>query len=142
VIAIRCRSAAVRLARADRLIIERRRQIEPGEHAVLETRDSGDPIAGEGENGKAGRVADPVGGAKVGPEFRLTICSRRNELIGAALADESRVQAGSGIAAVILVRNRRHGDADVVREQGRASMSADAYARTNFSTSSCSAGES
>ena len=38
-------TVAIRPALAD--VIERRRQIEPGEHAVLEARDGGDPIAGE-----------------------------------------------------------------------------------------------
>ena len=54
---------------------ERSRQPEPWEHAVVEAGEGADTVAGEGEDEQAGSMADVGGGAKVGPERRLTIGS-------------------------------------------------------------------
>src|SRR5215471_18543584 len=59
---------------------ERSRQPEPWEHAVVEAGAGADPVAGEGEDDEADRMADAGGGAKVGPERRLAIGSRRDEV--------------------------------------------------------------
>ena len=59
------------------LFRERARQPEPWEQAVVEARHGTDPIAGEGQDEKAGPAADTsVGRAKIDPERRLTIRTR------------------------------------------------------------------
>src|SRR6266508_3610103 len=55
---------------------KRSRQPEPWEHAAVEAGEGADPVAGEGEDEQAGSMADAGGGAKVGPERRLTVGTR------------------------------------------------------------------
>ena len=57
------------------------------------------------------------GGAKVGPERRLTSRARRHEVVPPA-ADEAGEEAAHDVAALVLQRNWRHGDADIGGEQG------------------------
>ncbi len=66
-----------------------------------------DPVAGEGEYEEAGSMADAGGGAKVGPERRLTIGSRRHEINPPARAEDAGEEAGDNVAALVFERNRR-----------------------------------
>src|SRR5260370_5285243 len=107
------------LVYADLSARERRRQPEPWEHAVIEAGDGADPVAGEGEDEEAGSVADAAGrGAQVRRERRLTIGSRRHEVMRSARADDAGVEAGHGVAALVFEGNWWHGDEDVGGEQG------------------------
>ena len=80
---------------------ERSRQPEPWEHAVVEASHGADPIAGESEDEEAGPMADACGGAKVGPERRLTIRPRRHEVVPPA-AHDAGAETGNDLAAVIF----------------------------------------
>ena len=62
-------------------------------------------------------MADAGGGAKVGPERRLTIGSRRHEVNPPARAEDAGEEAGHVVAALVLEGNRWHGDVDIVGEQ-------------------------
>jgi hypothetical protein len=75
---------------------ERTRQAEPWQHAVVEAGEGADLVAGEGEDDEAGPVADAGVGAKVGPERRLTIGSRRHEV---DLRPEPKMLAKRRVAA-------------------------------------------
>jgi len=95
------------------------RQPEAWEHAVVEAGDGADAVAGEREDEEvAGPVADAGRAAKVGPERRLTISSRRHEVIPPAGAEEVGVEAGHEVAALVFEGNRWHGDEDIGGEQG------------------------
>src|SRR6266508_50570 len=97
---------------------ERSRQPEPWEHAVVEAGEGADPVAGEGEDEQAGPMADAAGGAKVGPERRLTVGSRRDEVNPPARVEDAGEEPGHDVAALVFEGNRWHGDVDIVGEQG------------------------
>ncbi len=64
-------------------------------------------------------MADAAGrGAQVRRERRLTIGSRRHEVMRSARADDAGVEAGHGVAALVFEGNWWHGDEDVGGEQG------------------------
>ena len=80
---------------------------------------------------QAGPVSDPGGGTQVGPERRLTVGPRRYEVEPPARADHARVKASHDIEALILERERRHREEDVVREQGDQRVQIAGLVRTN-----------
>jgi hypothetical protein len=81
---------------------ERSRQPEPWEHAVVEAGEGADPVAGEGEDEQAGPMADAGGGAKVGPERRLAVGSRRHQVNPPARAEDAGEEAGHDVAALVF----------------------------------------
>src|SRR6266540_6588529 len=97
---------------------KRSRQPEPWEHAVVEAGEDADPVAGEGEDEQAGSMADAGGGAKIGPERRLTVGSRQHEVNPPARAEDAGEKAGHNVAALVFEGNRWHGEVDIVGEQG------------------------
>src|SRR5262249_3545204 len=96
---------------------ERLRQPEPWKNAALEADQSADAIAAKGEDVEPGPVADAARGrAKVSPKRRLTIRTRRHEVVG-SVAHEAGAEARHGVTSVVFERNGWHGHADVSGEQ-------------------------
>ena len=62
-------------------------------------------------------MADPGGRAKVRPERRLTVGSRRYEVEPPARADHASIEASHDVDALVLERERRHREEDIVGEQ-------------------------
>jgi hypothetical protein len=117
---------------------------ERAERSVVEAGDDADLVAGDGEHQEPCPVTDCINRrTQVAAERRLTIRSRRHEVVSAVRANDCRVEAFNAIASVVLERNGRHRDTDILGEQGDPCGDiACWYAQTNFSTSACSAGES
>ena len=67
---------------------------------------------------QAGPVADAGRGAQVGPECRLTVGSRGDEVKPWAGAENAGAQAGHGVAALVFKGNRWHGAEGIVGQQG------------------------
>src|SRR6266700_7035616 len=86
---------------------ERSRQPEPREHGVLKAGHGADPVAGKREHEEADPVADAVGGAQVGPERRLTVGSRRDEVEPPARAEQAGAEAGHDVSTLVLEGHRR-----------------------------------
>jgi hypothetical protein len=63
-------------------------------------------------------VADAGRGAQVGPESRLTIGSRRDEVKPSARTKDAGTQAGHDLAALVFEGNRWHRDEDIVGQKG------------------------
>jgi len=63
-------------------------------------------------------VANAGRGAQVGPERRLTVGSRRDEIKPSARAKDAGAQAGHDVAALVFEGNRWHGDKDFIRQKG------------------------
>src|SRR4029453_5865805 len=102
--------------------LERSRQPEPWEQAVVEAGHGADPVAAEGEDDEADPVADAARGAQVGSERRLTVGSRRAPGGARALTEDAGEQAGHDVAALVFEGNRWDGDEDIVGEQGDQSV--------------------
>src|SRR5262245_25473467 len=85
---------------------------------MVEAGDGADSVAGEGEDEEAGPAAHAGRGAQVEPERRLTIRSRRHEVIRPARAEEAGVEAGHEVAALVFEGNGWHGDGNIGGEQG------------------------
>jgi hypothetical protein len=66
---------------------------EPCEYTTFEAGHGADPIAGEGENVKAGPMADAGRRAQIGPQRRLTVGSRRHEIEPPACAEDAIAEA-------------------------------------------------
>jgi hypothetical protein len=68
-------------------------------------------------------------GAEVGPERQLAVRARRHEVIGPVPAEDGGVEAGHVGPALVFEGNRRHGDVDVVGQQGDqgVDIAGDAY---------------
>jgi riboflavin biosynthesis pyrimidine reductase len=98
---------------------ERSRQPEPWQHAVVETGHGADLIAGKGQDVKAGPVVDAVRGAQVGPERRLTVRSRPDEVKPAARAEQLKQELSGDLvipASFQLIRTLlEHDQVDELR---------------------------
>src|SRR5215469_10418329 len=97
---------------------ERSRQPEPRQHAVVEAGHGAYPIAGKGEHVEAGRVADSGRDAQVCPERGVAVGSGRHEVESAARTELAGAVAGHEFTALVSEGLRRHGDEDVVGQQG------------------------
>src|SRR5260221_9088940 len=93
------------------------RQPEPWEHTIFEAGHGADSLAGEGEDEQTGSMADAGGSAKVGPERRLTIGSRRHEVERPARVEEAGEKAGHNVPALVFERHRWHRHEYVVRQK-------------------------
>src|SRR5215831_3035817 len=95
-------------------------EAEPGEHAVVEPRDAADPAAGQGEDLQPRRAGDArVGVPDVGAEGGLAVGAGRDHPVGAALPEGHHTQEPRRqLTALVLQRDRRHAQQDVVGEQG------------------------
>ena len=84
---------------------------------AIKARQRADPVAGERENDEADSGTDAAGCAKVGPERRLAVGARRDEVEPPARAEDAREQRRRRIAALVFKRNRRHRNEHIVGEQ-------------------------
>ncbi len=112
---------------------ERQRQPKPREHAVVEASHGADPITSEGEDKEAGPVAGAGRGSNVGTKGKLTVGSHRwHEVVGpAALAKDAGVEAGHHVDAFVFERDWRHGNADILSEQGHETVYIAGFVGTN-----------
>jgi hypothetical protein len=63
-------------------------------------------------------VADAVRRAQVGTERRLAVGSGRHEIEPAARAEDAAAEARDEVPPLVFEGNRRHGDEDIVGQQG------------------------
>src|SRR5215470_17336628 len=94
-----------RLSRA-----ERARQPEPAQDAVVEPDQGADPVTSQSEHGKADAGPVTGTGTKVGPERRLAVGSRRDEVEPSSRPEDAVEQASGDLPALVLKRHRWHGN--------------------------------
>jgi hypothetical protein len=88
-------------------------------------------------------VADAGGAVQVGPERRLAVGSRRDEVEPPARAEEAGTEAGHDVSSLVFEGHRWHRDEDVGGQQGHQRVEIGGLpARTNLATIASSEGES